>query len=137
NGAGCGHIRANASTSEPTTVPDWLIVGIEMPFSDSGVDPGNTPGRTCLLEEGCGEMSPVGLLESWSRHMLTWINRREQDGFAPLHAEWRSRAWGLGEPLPDGSPYGPGAFVGLDEFGGMLVKTPDETRLVPLTEALE
>ncbi|MBY8977252.1 DUF4444 domain-containing protein [Rhodobacteraceae bacterium NNCM2] len=137
NGADCGRLRAAASTTDPDALPDWLVVGVEVPFRFDDDEPGRNPQKTCLIEEGCGEVTPHRLLESWSRHMLTWINRREHDGISPLHAEWRSRAWGIGEPLDEGAAYGPGNFMGLDERAGMLVKNGDTTRIVPLTEMLE
>ena len=55
------------------------------------------------------------------------------EGLAPLHAAWRERAWEMGEALPDGS----GTFMGLDELGGMLVKSEDGTIGRPLTDLLE
>ena len=132
NGADCGSLRVTAASTEAAATPDWLVIGVHMPFAPDSTDPGLMPDRTCLMQEGCGEITPLRLLESWSRHMLTWINRREGEGLAPLHAEWRSRAWGLGEDLAAG-----GTFVGLDERGGRLVKTGETTRLDPLTTCLE
>ena len=131
NGADCGGLRAAASTTDPAQEPDWLAIGIDVPFLPEG-DGGEDPTRTCLFHEGCGELTPFELLESWSRHTLVWINRWLDDGLAPLHAAWRERAWGMGEPLPDGT----GTFMGLDEHGGMLVKTPTTTIARPLTDLL-
>ena len=132
NGADCGALRAAASTSDPSVEPDWLVIGIEMPFLPTG-EGGEDPTRTCLFNEGCAEVTPQQLLESWSRHMLVWINRWLDEGLAPLHAAWRERAWEMGEALPDGS----GNFMGLDELGGMLVKSGDGTIGRPLTDLLE
>ena len=132
NGADCGALRAAASTSDPSVEPDWLVIGIEMPFLPTG-EGGEDPTRTCLFNEGCAEVTPQQLLESWSRHMLVWINRWLDEGLAPLHAAWRERAWEMGEALPDGS----GTFMGLDELGGMLVKSEDGTIGRPLTDLLE
>jgi len=133
NGADCGCLRAAASTADPRAEPDWLVVGVDIPYlPGSEADPGADPGRTCLAEEGCIDVTPLRLLESWSRHTLVWINRWLGEGFAPIHAAWRARAWGIGEDLPDG-----GIFVGLDELGGQLIKTPRTTELRPLTSLLE
>ena len=138
NGAKCGRVRAAASTADPAEVPDWLVLGLEIPFlPPSDREGGETPDETCLYAEGCGDVMPLPLLESWSRHLLVWINRFMDEGIAPVHAAWRIRAWKTGEPLEDGSPWGPGVFMGLDEHGGMLVKRDDATVLRPLTEALE
>ena len=132
NGADCGGLRAAASTFDPAVEPDWLVIGIEIPMLPDG-DGGETPDRTCLFHEGCAEVTPLRLLESWSRHSLVWINRWLDDGLAPLHAAWRERAWGMGEALPDGG----GTFMGLDEDGGMLVKSGDTTEVRPLTDLLQ
>ena len=134
NGADCGAMRVAAATTDPASVPDWLVIGVEMPYRRpaSGDEPGRRPGQTCLIEEGCLEVTPLKLLESWSRHTLAWINRWLDDGFQPLHSAWLERAWGMGEDLADG-----GTFMGLDELGGMLVKTPKTTEIRPLTTMLE
>jgi biotin-(acetyl-CoA carboxylase) ligase len=133
NGADCGRLRAAAATDDPRAEPDWLVVGVEIPYlPEPGSIPGARPDQTCLAEEGCIDVTPLLLLESWSRHSLVWINRWLGDGFAPLHAAWRDRAWGIGEDLPGG-----GTFVGLDELGGQLVKTSRSTELRPLTVMLE
>lgn len=132
NGADCGAMRAAASTADPSEEPDWLVIGIEIPHLPVG-DGGEDPTRTCLYNEGCADLTTLQLLESWSRHMLVWVNRWLDEGLAPLHAAWRERAWGMGEELADGS----GTFMGLDELGGMLVKSGSETTLRPLTELLD
>lgn len=137
NGAQCGSIRAAASTRDPDQIPDWLVAGITIPYRVDEDEPGRTPEQTALVEEGCADVTSMRLLESWSRHMLTWVNRREHDGLAPLHAEWRSRAWGMGEELPSQDRFAPGLFMGLDERAGMLIKDAAATRLYPLTEILE
>jgi len=134
NGAFCGRLRAAASTRDADVEPEWLVVGLDVPYlPGAGAEGGEDPTRTCLLLEGCADVTPLRLLESWSRHTLVWIHRWLDDGLAPLHAAWRERAWALGEPLEDGS----GVFMGLDERGGMLVKTPKTTVVRPLTEILE
>lgn len=135
NGARCGRMRAQASTADPAAEPDWLVIGIEIPFlppPELADAPGLVPDETSLANEGCLEITPIQLLESWSRHMLVWLNRLESEGFAGLHAAWRERAWRIGEALEDG-----GTFVGLDEFGGQLIRRTATTELRPLTAMLE
>ena len=132
NGATAGRIRAAASTSDAGAEPDWLVIAFEIRLLPETESPGETPGRTCLAEEGCAEITPEALLESAARHSLVWINTWVEDGFAPLHDAWRARAWGLGEALEDGA-----VFLGLDEWGGQLVRTPEGTGLRPLTRLLE
>ena len=136
NGAGCGRLRAAASDCTPEEVPDWLVVGLEVPLIAEDRDaPGAAPDRTSLYEEGCVEVAPDALLESWSRHTLVWINRWSDDGAAPLHGEWRGLAHGIGEEVTvDGRT---GLFVGTDERFGMLLREGKTTSLLPLSGLLE
>lgn len=133
NGGICGYLRAAAASRDPAAVPEWLVVGVEAAYArGDDAEPGRNPAYTVLVEEGCAEVTPLRLLESWSRHMLVWIHRLMADGFAPLHAAWCERAWGLGEEIEDGV-----RFIGLDEHGGMILRRGAATELRPLTAMLE
>jgi len=140
NGARCGHLRAAASTSDPRDEPDWLVIGLSIPFRFQGdQQPGEDPDQTVLFEEGCAEVTPAHLLESWSRHFLLWMNTWFDGGMTRLHADWRGRAYNLGEEitLSLADEDHRGTFVGLDEKGGMLLRKGTETRLIPLTAFLD
>ena len=135
NGARCGRLRAKASTADPDVEPDWLVIGVEMRFlppPEMADAPGAAPEDTCLFEEGCGDIALLELLESWSRHMLVWLDRLESEGLAPIHSAWRERGWKLGEDLGDGT-----VFAGLDELGGQFLRRGERTELRPLTDLLE
>ncbi len=134
NGGTCGRLRAAASTTNPAAVPDWLVVGLTVDYAWEGEidEPGRDPERTVLCEEGCVEVTPLRLLESWSRHTLVWVHRLMAEGFEPLHAAWRERAWRMGEEFEPGA-----VFLGLDEHGGMILRRGRETELRPLTSMLE
>lgn len=134
NGAGCGRFRVMASDVNPAAVADWLVVGFAMPLLPED-DGGSNPDRTALYAEGCADIAPPALIESWSRHTLSWVNRWETEGSQALHAEWRGLAFGIGEPAaPEGQS---GTFLGIDEDFGMLLRTGADTRLIPLTTLLE
>lgn len=149
NGAGCGRLRASASTRAAGEVPDWLVVGIEIPIlltggaagpgngagSGDGAEPGLTPEATALWEEGCAEVDPMQLLEAWARHVLVWVNRWSEEGNAPLHAEWMGLVEGVGEAVVRAGLSG--TFVGVDERFGMLIRDRETTHLVPLSTLLE
>jgi len=140
NGGTSGRIRVSASTHDPMTEPDWLVVGLELLLlPQSGNDAGDTPDQTSLFQEGCGDVSPIRLLESWSRHTLVWINRLLEDGAEPIHAEWRGLLQGLGEEITITSESGQqnGTFLGIDAKFGMLLRDSDGTRLIPLSSRLE
>ncbi|MEP3048103.1 MAG: DUF4444 domain-containing protein [Roseibium sp.] len=135
NGAKCARLRTKASTKKSEDVPDWLIVGLELAMTNSAQNPGENPDATCLMEEGCAEITADQLLESWVRHTLYWINRWLDDGARPVHAEWRGLVQDLGEPVDvDGQQ---GTFVGVDENFGMLLRVDDDTHLIPLSSRLE
>ena len=134
NGARCGRFRMASSGTAPNDVPDWLVVGFTLPLLLIG-EGGETPDQTALFEEGCAGIEPDRLLESWARHSLNWIARWEEEGNAPLHAEWRGLAHGIGEPVETLGRKG--TFLGIDEDFGMLLRDEETTYALPLTDLLE
>jgi len=139
NAAGCGGLKIAASHDDPAAVPDWLVVGLTIPLFPANDEGGYTPNQTTLFQEGCVEVEPLRLLESWSRHTLVWINRWFDEGAAPLHAEWRSKAHGIGEDINttfQGAEIA-GVFMGIDEDFGMLIRTSEATKIKPLSALLQ
>jgi biotin-(acetyl-CoA carboxylase) ligase len=135
NGAVCGGLRAATDTKETIKEPGWLVTGFELVFARPNVAGGDTPDETDLMSEGCGDLTPTDLLESWSRHLLNWISRWEDEGMWPLHTEWSGLAHGMGQ---DGTFLGKtGHFLGLDEKLGLLLRTDGQTMLLPVTDLLE
>jgi biotin-(acetyl-CoA carboxylase) ligase len=135
NGAACGALRVSADPVAPDAVPDWLVVGFDLPVLLTDAAPGAAPERTALYEEGCSEVSLTQLVESWARHTLVWINRWQEEGNAPLHAEWMGLLQGVGEAVSrDGLS---GTFLGLDDRFGMLLRDAQTTHLVPMSRLLE
>lgn len=135
NGAKCGRIRVAASTKAPDEVPDWLVVGFELPLWPASDEMGHTPDQTALYAEGCADVEAPALLESWARHTLNWISRWERESTPPLHAEWRGLAHGMGEEISQGGLTG--TFLGVDENFGMLVRDSETTHLLSLSTLLE
>ncbi len=139
NGAMCGGLKMAASDNNPTTIPDWLVVGLTVPLLPAYDEGGHTPDQTTLFQEGCVEVNPTELLESWSRHTLVWINRWSDEGPAPLHAEWRAKAYAMGDDVTtnvDGTEI-TGSFLGIDEAFGMLIRTSKTTQVKPLSSLLQ
>jgi biotin-(acetyl-CoA carboxylase) ligase len=135
NGAVCGGLHAATDMADPTEEPGWLVTGFELVFTRPQIAGGDTPDETDLMSEGCGDLTPTDLLESWSRHLLNWISRWESEGMGPLHAEWSGLAYGMGQ---DGTFIGKsGHFLGLDEKLGLLLRTDGQTMLLPVTDLLE
>jgi len=135
NGASCGRLRVAASAADPSTEPDWLVVGLELPLWPESDDLGAMPDQTTLYAEGCIDVNAAELLESWVKHTLVGINTWLDEGVAPLHKEWRGLAHGIGEAIEMSGQAG--TFLGVDEQFGMLLRDADTTHLVPLTHLLE
>lgn len=130
NGAPAGQFRAAA---EPTQgegdVPNWMVVALELRHQREPEDaePGETPDRTWLSEEGGGELTHAEIIESYSRHFLTWLNIWNDDGFKPVHDSWIFRAQNKEEEiaLTHGGREYEGTIIGLDESGNLLLKDAD------------
>ncbi len=134
NAALCGTLRYAAETTTPGSHPNWLVIGIEIPFIPATDDPGLNPEQTCLHAEGCGEVEPMALLESWSKHTLLWLTKYLDDGFEKVHSEWRPRCDTLGQEIE--TPRA-GVFTGLDEMGRMLLRKDGMTETLSLIEFAE
>lgn len=140
NGARCGTVRAEAAGRDPEATSPWLVVGVTIQIAArSDAEPGRDPSVTALIEEGCADLTRQRLLESWSRHSLVWINRWLDDGFRPLHDAWVARVERRGETvdLAYAGARREGLFLGLDERGGMLMKTPDGVETLDLVHMLD
>ncbi len=134
NGAVCGSVRFAANVSDPEAHPDWLVIGIDVPFIPASGEPGENPNQTCLYEEGCVDITPMALLESWSRHTLLWLTYFMDSGFERVHNEWRPRCDTLGKMIDYPRP---GLFVGLDEKGRMLLREGVMTETLSLIKFAE
>lgn len=135
NGAECGRFRARAASSAPDAVPDWLVVGFDLPLLPGQTETGLTPDQTTLFAEGCADVRPDALVEAWARHTLGWITRWDSEGTRPLHSEWRGLIHGMGEDVSYKDKTG--TFLGVDEDFGLLLRDKDTTHLIPLTDLLE
>ena len=134
NGAVCGGVRYAADTDTPDSMPQWLVIGIDVPFLGLPAEPGDNPNQTTLHEEGCSEITPMGLLESWSKHTLLWLTKFMDGGFEVVHKEWRPRCDTLGQAIETPKP---GVFVGLDERGRMLLRQDGITDTLSLIDFAE
>ena len=142
NGGHCGGLHVAISPTAPGSIPDWMVVGLDLTLSlPPEYEPGETPDWTALDQEGCAELDAVHLLEGWARHTLLWMNELDDAaGRAKLFREWQGLAWQIGQEisLPLDGSHVHGTFLGADENFGMLLKQPDgTTRLIPLSTILE
>ena len=133
NGARCGRFRVAAAEVAGNDAPDWLVVGWDIPLMMT-LDPGENPDVTALYEEGCADLDPGDLVESWARHTLVWINRWTDEGNRPLHAEWLGLVPDVGEEVEVLGRRG--TFVGTDERFGLLLREGSKTDVLALRALL-
>lgn len=77
-------IRAALTPALPGEVPDWAVLGFEIALQASTAEPGATPERTSLHEEGFGDVTAADVLVNTLRHLLVWLDAWGQDGAAAL-----------------------------------------------------
>jgi hypothetical protein len=109
DGAKVGRARLALPKPSADPVPAWLVVGLELRlrFGPGSNEPGRTPERTALYEEGFGEATATAIVEAFARHLLHWVNRWQEEGLAPATGHYRAR---LVEPDGDGVRFDPSNF---------------------------
>ena len=141
NDAFAGSIRVRMpAVEDPDAIPDWLAVGLDVLLAGDpeDPDPGRDVDRTSLYEEGCGDVTATALLENFARYFLNWINRWQDDGFAPVKAHWLARAVDYGEEVEfrlDGRRRA-GKFVAIDDSGDLVLERAGKRRRLSLAAAL-
>ncbi|NNE22962.1 MAG: hypothetical protein HKN11_10170 [Rhizobiales bacterium] len=138
NDARFGEARVGLPDVPGDTVPDWLVVGLTVQIhpDESGPEPGHDLLNTSLWYEGAGEIDRTMLVESYSRHLLTWINKWGDDGFKPVHENWLGRAIGHDDVIDidwNGKRH-KGKFLSIDEEGNLLLKKKKDTASLPVAD---
>jgi biotin-(acetyl-CoA carboxylase) ligase len=142
NGAVAGGVRmAMAEVEGYDQVPDWMVIGFGIAVQGQWAEGASVDDlrRTTLADEGANDVVTLDLLEGFSRHFLSWINRWQDDGIGPVHQAWLARATGLGKTLEVevGDRKVEGTFAGLTESGGLRLVKDGITQTVPLDEAMQ
>lgn len=144
NGAVFGSVSMvfpGASKAQDHAQMAVLELQLRLTWPDGGgglPEPGELGGETVLHEEGCGDLDRTILIDSWSRHFLTWVDTWERDGFRPVHENWLYRAQvreGAVRVRANGHEW-QGEMSGLDEHGGLLLKSASGMQLATLAEAM-
>ncbi len=141
NGARVGSVSLHlAPGSAPDREPDWMVIAVEAQIApDDGMsEPGLYIDRTTLWDEGCGPLTRTEVLESFIRHLKTWIHDWETGGARSTREAWLARAPAPGDTVdvPDGEGTRSGTFLGLDDAGNMLLKDGDRTHVADLAACL-
>ncbi|HYZ61092.1 MAG TPA: biotin/lipoate--protein ligase family protein [Acetobacteraceae bacterium] len=79
-----GRVASVCAALGPGAVPDWAALGLEVALDLQRAAPGETPGETCLAEEGFGALTAPDLLAQTSRHLLLWLDTWHDEGEAAL-----------------------------------------------------
>ena len=125
NGARAGAITLDLPAGlAADEVPAWMVLGLDVAITlDLSVEnPGELPDSTTLHEEGAGEVTRTLLIESVSRHFLTWIDGWMNEGFKGVHENWLGRAAGSDEDITvsHAGTAVSGRVTGMDEDGNLL-----------------
>ena len=116
------------STTRSDGALDWLVLGL-------GINVESYPKEsrfpaTSLRAEGAETLEVGQILESFSRHFLTWVNRWLDGGFAPIRKAWMHYAYALGEGIEVrlGEEIVAGRFAELDADGAMILEMENDVR---------
>ncbi len=131
NGARAGGIRLDVPAGlSADDVPDWMVLSLDVAITlDLSVEnPGELPDSTTLHEEGAGEVTRTMLIESVSRHFLTWIDGWMNEGFKGVHDNWLGRVFGSDEDVTfrHAGATVCGRVTGMDEDGNLLFAAADK-----------
>ena len=142
NGAFAGTMKAAAGGKrDASAVAKWMVLGLWLRHrrEDSEPEPGDVPERTWLSEEGCEQLTRSEIIESYSRHFLTWLNTWNEDGFKSVHASWLYRAHDKDEEvtLEVGKQTLCGVVQGLDDNGNLLLRHDGATNAALLIDIFE
>lgn len=123
-----GRLRLSLPPGAAEERPAWLLLGVSLDIAGPGEEPGRRPDRVGLAETGCTELDPAALAESVSRHFLSWLDRFEAEGFAPVRANWNARCHDRGRRgrVDIGDRTWQGTLRGLERDGSFSI---GETRL--------
>jgi len=134
NGALAGLLRMAAPTTDPEAEPDWLVIAADIAIAPRLSESGHDTEHTTLHDEGCGEVTTPALIESFAHHLMSRLHVFITDGMGPIHTEYMTKLHGRDADVtyPEA-----GQISGIDEHGGLILKTDGGTKLIPLTSILE
>ena len=115
--------------------PEWLVLGFSVNIKRSPKQ-AEFPATT-LEAEGGDVITSAELLESFSRHFLSWGNRWAGEGLVPVAKAWMLSAYLREQSVQVALKSGveKGVFTGLTGDGELLLNRDDSsTRRISITE---
>jgi hypothetical protein len=108
--------------------PDWLVFSAMLIASKHGTgDPGLTPDSTSLEDEDC-EFSHEALLENFARNLMRAFHIWNEQGFAPVAADYLARL-----AMPGGTQRG----ADIADNGDLIPKRAGSSEPLAFLPALE
>lgn len=123
-----GMVRLWAPADSAERYP-WLVLGVSVNVAEHPPNP-EPEQFNSIHASGTPDATVEALLEAFSRHFLSWINRWAEEGFAPVRKAWMLRADGIGErlTLDLGAETLSGEFQGINELGEAELEGDDGSR---------
>ena len=118
---------------------DWLVLATSVNVTETA----NAENfrHTCVwFDGGNPEATVATLLEAYARHLVSWLARWDEEGFAPVLRHFRIRAEQIHADVALCLPGGirvTGRADAIDESGSVLVATSDGTRSVTINEYMD
>lgn len=129
NGGLAGHVSLAMPPSANERPPAWLVVDVRLDLHGSGGthEPGERPATTCLAEEGGATLAAPDVVHALATRFLSWLDRWQADGFAPVAHDWLFRARGRTQDidLPLLQPGSRGRVLRLMNDCSLVVRTID------------
>jgi BirA family biotin operon repressor/biotin-[acetyl-CoA-carboxylase] ligase len=129
--AGCG----------PEDVPDWLVLAIDIGVSRfaEGSDAAIDLSLTTFEDEGCMGISTGEVSGAFARYLLSWIDRWQKDGFAPVRTGWTAHARVQDQEIvmQVGGAEVAGRFLGLSDAGDILLQTANGEQAIAAVDLIE
>jgi len=112
-------LESSISTEQ---LSEWVVLGVGINLASHPNVAGPHPS-TSLEELGVGGVSVDSALKHFLTSLALWRKRWHEDGFAPIRAAWRARAYGMGERVNVslGREQLSGRFEDLDATGGLVL----------------
>lgn len=135
NSGHAGGIALDLGSGDP---PEWAVLSVALRKTrEAGVEGGERPDVTCLVDEGFAEVPDSAIVEAFARHFLVWMDRWQEEGIRPVARQWLHCArWSGGETVlaVDGELVA-GIIEDIDDNGGLVLEASDGKRVLPLLPA--
>jgi BirA family biotin operon repressor/biotin-[acetyl-CoA-carboxylase] ligase len=103
----------------------FLVIGIGV---NVNTPLGQLPPEATSIKNNCGQkVARIELVQEILRSLEGWYSGLHETGFGPAIARWKELSSTLGRQVRvvDGGGHVEGKAVDLDEFGGLIIRSPN------------